>query len=78
MAAVDLDEPGFDDVIAALEPGTLVQVLLEVGNPEIPRDIRKAIVSAGAIIADTRARPRPREATVARRLCRRRPTRSTR
>jgi exonuclease SbcD len=61
MAAIDLDKPGFADVLDSLEEGTLVQVLLETGNPEVPRDIRKAIAAAGATLADTKARPKSRE-----------------
>jgi len=60
MAAVDLDIPGFDKAVAALQPGTLVQVWLETGNPEVPKEIRKSIADAGAILADTRPRPKPR------------------
>lgn len=61
MAAVDLEQADYDTVISNLEPGTLVQVRLPVGQPEVPRDIRKAILAAGAILADTKARPKPRE-----------------
>ena len=60
MASVDLDAPGFDKALAALEPGTLVQVWLETGNPEVPKEVRKTIADAGAILADTRPRPKPR------------------
>lgn len=65
MAQIDLDVAGFAAALDTLEEGTLVRVLLETGNPEVPREIRKAITAAGAILADTKARPKPRE-TVAR------------
>jgi exonuclease SbcD len=60
MASIDLDKPGAEDAISDLEPGTLVQVWLQTGDPEMPRDVRKGIAAAGATIADTRARPTPR------------------
>lgn len=59
MAEVDLDK-SFD--VGELEPGTLVRVWLETGNPELPGEIRTAIADAGAILANTRARPAPRVA----------------
>jgi exonuclease SbcD len=61
MVSIDLDQPGASVALDALEPGHLVQVLLETGSPEVPREIRKAISTAGAILADTKARPAPRE-----------------
>ena len=61
MAELDLDDSHDIDGIA---PGTLLRVWLETGNPELPRDVRKAIHDAGAILADTRARPAPRAETV--------------
>lgn len=65
MAQIDLDKPGYDTVFDTLEPDTLVQILLETGNPEVPRDIRKAITAAGAILADTKGRPKPRPTALA-------------
>ena len=60
MASVDLESDNWATVLQTLEPQTLVQVLLETGQPEVPREIRTAIADAGAILADTRPRTRPR------------------
>lgn len=60
MAEVDLERIDYQDVIDTLAPETLVRVVLETGNPEMPRAIRDAILAAGAILADTKARPAPR------------------
>ena len=60
MAELDLDD---SHDIGDIAPGTLLRVWLETGNPELPRDVRKAIHDAGAILADTRARPAPRVET---------------
>ena len=60
MVAIDLDKSGAMDIAGELAPETLVQVWLETGNPELPKELRKAISDAGAILADTRARPAPR------------------
>jgi exonuclease SbcD len=61
MVSIDLEKAGYESILAGLEPATLVQVLLETGNPEVPRELRKAIADAGAILADTKARAKPRE-----------------
>lgn len=60
MVGIDLDESGAMDIASTLEPGTLVQIWLETGNPDVPKELRKAIADAGATLADTRARPAPR------------------
>lgn len=64
MAEVDLESIGFSDVLQSLQPTTLVRVLLETGNPAVPREISKAITDAGAILAETKPRPKPRETPV--------------
>ncbi|BDZ52542.1 hypothetical protein GCM10025867_47830 (plasmid) [Frondihabitans sucicola] len=60
MKEIDLEDAFHQDVLASLEPDTLVLVKLVTGDPEMPRDIKKAIADAGAILADTKARPAPR------------------
>ena len=66
MTSIDLDDEAHTTELAALEAGTLVQLHLATGEPEVPRSIRKAIASAGAILADTKPRPKPREVTAPR------------
>ena len=61
MTSLDLETSDWDTKLSGLEAGTLVQVVLETGNPEVPRDLRKAIADAGAILADTKPRAKPRE-----------------
>lgn len=56
MVSIDLDINDGRDVLDTLDENTLVQVLLETGNPELPRDIRQRITAAGAILAEARAR----------------------
>ena len=60
MAAIDLEDYDYEDALAALEPGTLVQLRLRTGDPEVPREVKKWIATAGAILADTKARPKPK------------------
>jgi exonuclease SbcD len=60
MASIDLASDDYDILLDSLEPGTLVQVHLEVGKPDLPTNIKRAITSAGAILAETKARPKPR------------------
>lgn len=56
MAELDLERPDTADRVAALEPGTLVQVRLVTGEPELPRELRQAITKAGATLANVIAR----------------------
>jgi exonuclease SbcD len=64
MASIDLENPDHQNTLDTLEPGTLIQVVLETGNPEVPKDIRKTIANAGAHLVDTKARPKPRQETI--------------
>lgn len=67
MASFDLDIDADWDRVRDVAEGTLVQILLPIGEPEMPREIRQAITAAGATLAETKARPKPRpevEATI--------------
>ena len=65
MVQIDLDKPDYDQALDTIDEGTLVQIQLETGNPEVPREIRTKILAAGATLADTKARPKPRQAVTA-------------
>jgi exonuclease SbcD len=64
MASLDLASDDYDMILEVLEKDTLVQVVLEVGKPDVPTNIKRAITAAGAILADTKARPKPRPPVV--------------
>ncbi|MFE6967100.1 exonuclease SbcCD subunit D [Agromyces sp. NPDC057679] len=61
MVSIDLEDDGWEQVLDTVAEKDLVQVRLVTGAPEVPREVRKAIAEAGATLADTKARPKPRE-----------------
>jgi exonuclease SbcD len=61
MVGIDLEYPDFEDDLALLQPGDLVQLKLTTGEPETPREVKKTIAEKGAILAETKARPKPKE-----------------
>lgn len=60
MAKIDMESDTWNADLDALAPDTLVQLWLETGDAEQPKEVRARIADAGAILADTRARPLPR------------------
>jgi len=60
MVRVDLADDNCDQTLSALEPGTLVQVVLTPGDSTVPADVRKTIRDAGASLEETKTRPKPR------------------
>lgn len=65
MVGIDLEQPDFEDKLASLQPGDLVQLRLVTGEPETPREVKKRIAEAGAVLADTKPRPKPKEQSTA-------------
>ncbi|WP_159602475.1 metallophosphoesterase family protein [Agromyces humi] len=63
MVSIDLEAEDWEQVLDTVAEKDLVQVKLVTGAPEVPREIRKAIAAAGATLADTKARPKPRAET---------------
>ena len=61
MARIDLETGDPQSEIAALTEGTLVQAILPTGATSIAPEMRKAITDRGAVLSDTKARPKPRE-----------------
>ncbi|KQO98197.1 metallophosphoesterase family protein [Leifsonia sp. Leaf264] len=60
MVSVDLEKDDWEAAVESIDEGTLVQVHLVTGAPEVPRELRKQIAEHGGILASTKARPKAR------------------
>jgi len=60
MVEVDLQTEHIDNALDTLAPDSLVFLTLAEGQLDVPRDITEQIASAGALLAGTEKRPRPK------------------